>query len=687
MRLLTFCIILFNYLHSLSFCSTLPPEHYIAREVQKHIIWNASAPEGKQAYVVFRKTIDFPAAPVEAVLRVFADTRYTLWINGAYVERGPCRFDPKHPEYDVIPVTRYLAQGRNVIAILVHHYAINSFTEWYLQCARMMHHRPGLTARLDAKCADGASLTLETDESWKTSKNTRYLPSPGTYSSVYDNIDARRDDGDWSARDYNDSRWDQAVAADGSEWGLLSPRSIPLLREEEVKPLRLVRGGASGLPPGTDALRLRLSLSAGAEIIVDAGRVIQGYAVIGMDAGEGAVLEIDYASRFFETGGKPNIVMFGLDETPRTNRYITRAGSQSYMGGDTFGFRYLVIRAASGETVIRSITIIERRYPFVRLGAFSSSDSLLDRIWNVCVNTIEVCSEDAYVDCADRERAQWIADGYLVNYPVSRSALAASEGGEKYSYADPRLLRNMLRQMALGQLPDGRLQPMRPSDYPALNTHGVIDDYSCLWVQAVRELYDRTGDDATVRELWPVLVKTLDYFLGRRSERGLVRGMEFVYFNNPLIYKICEGATINAFIYRSLSDAAYLGGIIGDTPAAVRFRKAAAALKESYNGFLWNKSEQTYNGALFEDSTAAPTAHAALLALYYDLVPDDKYDKVFEYLLAHFEKEKPFPYTYRFFFHVLYRREKEKYDRLVLDTIRKKWAHMADYETQTTSED
>jgi hypothetical protein len=28
--------------------------------------------------------------------------RYMLWINGRYVERGPCRFVPAHPEYDTL---------------------------------------------------------------------------------------------------------------------------------------------------------------------------------------------------------------------------------------------------------------------------------------------------------------------------------------------------------------------------------------------------------------------------------------------------------------------------------------------------------------------------------------------------------------------------------------------------------
>lgn len=86
------------------------------------MVWVASVPTGRQAYVVFRKTFALAETPVAATLRIFADSRYILWINGHYVGRGPCRFDPKRPEYDVLDVTLHLQAGRNAVAVLVHHY-------------------------------------------------------------------------------------------------------------------------------------------------------------------------------------------------------------------------------------------------------------------------------------------------------------------------------------------------------------------------------------------------------------------------------------------------------------------------------------------------------------------------------------------------------------------------------------
>ena len=279
--------------------------------------------------------------------------------------------------------------------------------------------------------------------------------------------------------------------------------------------------------------------------------------------------------------------------------YIARGGRQRWMTGDTWGGRYLALTVRSGKVVLHDFVAVDRTYPFTRPSRFRCGDPVLEKIWDIGVTTVEVCSEDAHVDCADRERAQWMADGFMMGWPVSRVALAGpGEGGLRY--ADGRLLANMLRHVAFSQLPDGRLQPMRPSEYPPNLKHGVIDDYSCLWVQAVRDLYDTRGHESLLRELWPTVITSMDYFLRRRTERGLVNGMEFVYFNNPLAYEVCEGTTLNCYVHRSLEDAAYLGGIMGDHATADRFMQAADNLARAINTHLWDETAGSYHGGILD---------------------------------------------------------------------------------------
>lgn len=680
-----------------------------AHRLQRAFVWSQADAPNQQVFAVFRKSIVLEDAPVKAVLRIFADTRYLLWINDNYIVRGPCRFDPKRPEYDRLDVTKQLRNGKNVIAVLVHAAAyVDDYTKgdparnFALQSARVMAHRPGLAAELDI-----ASSIYSTDPSWRCTAETQYLPAPPTYSSWFDNIDARRNDGGWTRTDFDDSSWPSAIPLSTNECGPLQPRSIPLLCEEEILSLKLIDAKPAAITPGPLTKHLPMELSSGSEIVVDCGRQSQAYCVMHFEAEVGSRIEMQSAVRFYDS--KRILADAGFTANLRVNRYTAREGPQVYMSTDTFGMKYLAIRVVSGRIKLRNLTAVVRRYPFTRLGSFKSSDMLLDTIWQICVNTIEVCSEDAHVDCADRERAQWMADGYIVGYGVSRVVLAGPGDSGSSRYADSRLLRNMLRHVALSQLPDGRLQPMRPSNYPAYAMHGVINDYSCLWVQAVAEIYRRDGDLGFVREVWPVLIKALNYYLRRVTDLGLLYASEFVYFNNPLIYVDCEGATLNAYFHRSLMDAAVLANAVRDTSNAERFASAAQQLHAAYNHHLWDEGAGSYRGAIVRpvtvpkdtpptfsrpnplpvdsDNRTSTTGHAAMMALYYDMVPVGNTARVLAAMRRQLPSEHPFPYSCFFWLDVLYRQDTEEMDREALSMIRARWEHMTQYETGTTSED
>ena len=97
------------------------PSDAAGRRLQSAMIWSPTVPSGTQAYVAFRKTFELPGPVAPSVLHLFADSRYMLWVNGAYVLRGPCRFNPKRPEYDSVDLRPFMKQGGNTLVVLVHH--------------------------------------------------------------------------------------------------------------------------------------------------------------------------------------------------------------------------------------------------------------------------------------------------------------------------------------------------------------------------------------------------------------------------------------------------------------------------------------------------------------------------------------------------------------------------------------
>jgi alpha-L-rhamnosidase len=667
-------------------CPTVAPAADPAGEqLQQAMIW--AAPTSQRTYVVFRKRVQLPAAPRRAELRLFADSRYILWINGRYVERGPCRFDPVAPEYDTLEVTQYLTQGNNVLAVLVHrcYDKVGGAPAASLN-GRIMAHSPGLAAALELTGADGLTRVVRSDASWRTSTQNRFAPSPAdrwepTWASLLDRIDARRDEGDWTAAESDDSAWQAAVPIDGKRWGPLRPRRIPLLRETEIGPLSVVqwsRGGdLRGEPPIAELLPLEMK--AGDRLVLDAGRFVQAYSIVDLEADAGSTLEFEYAQTFRTNGNQPG-GSYGL-----VNHYTARAGRQTYLAGDTFGCKYVVVRLTAGRARLLRVKLINRLYPFDVVGKFVSSDPLLDEIWRIGVDTIQTCSEDAYVDCATRERVEWLADAVMVAYPISRLTMAGRGPNGKPCYSDPRLFGNLLRHVGQSLQPDGRVKAHHPSD--RWDIHGYIEDYSCLWIQGLRTWHDNTGDLELVREAWPAATAQLKWFLDRRTERGLVRAREFVYFGNPLLYQVCEGATLNAFLARALADAADLARLLGRGDQQRQYAEAGQAICKAINTHLWNEAAGAYHGAIQDGRKTPPTVHAAAICLYFDVVPAERQKQVQQWFSAHVEREGCLPYQHAFYFEVFARMDTDAADRYALDLIRKRWAPMARYETKTTWEE
>jgi hypothetical protein len=662
-----------------------------AGELQQAFIWSPSSPYGKQAYVVFRKTFSLQESPKSAVLNLFADSRYILWINGKYVNRGPCRFDPIGPDYDVLDVTPFLQSGENVIAILVHHYHDGKPTDCGDSFAgRMMRHVPGLTASLEIADSKGGKQLLRTDNTWRSSAENRFGPSAASWTSIPDNIDARRDSGDWTAASFNDSTWEKAVSIDGKQWGTLRARHIPLLRETEVQPLYLVQKQTDAANVQTFGDKpenakqelskvLPIELSPGNQIVIEADRFVQAYSILDMEADAGSQLELFYGESFYSTGNKPE----GW-QSVGLNHYVAKQGRQTYMSGDTYGHKYMAIRCTSGKVKLLGIKLVNRVYPFDVVGTFSCNDPLVNDIWQLGVRTVQVVSEDAYVDCATRERVEWLGDSVMVSYPLSRATMAGQGSDDKLTYSDPRLFGNTLRHTGQSVQPDGRVKAHHPSN--RWDIHGYIEDYSCIWIQGLHTWNQHTGDLTLVQEMWPAVTSQLKWFLDHRSERGLVLAREFTFFGNPLAYKVCEGATLNAFVVLALNDAAEMAKLLGKADQQREYADAAAAIQNAINKNLWDDAAKTYHGSVMNGEKTPPTAHAAAICLFCNVVPAEYRKSVESWLVANIGSNEFQPFQYAYCFEDLARMHSEAADRAALTVIRQRWVGMTQFETKTTWE-
>jgi len=67
----------------------------------------------------FRNTVDLATKPTSFIVRVSADSRYRLFVNGSSVSVGPARGDLLHWRYETVDLAPYLHAGRNVLAAVV----------------------------------------------------------------------------------------------------------------------------------------------------------------------------------------------------------------------------------------------------------------------------------------------------------------------------------------------------------------------------------------------------------------------------------------------------------------------------------------------------------------------------------------------------------------------------------------
>lgn len=797
-----------------------------AARLQASMIWSPESPGGTQAYVAFRKEFDLAKPPASADFHLFADSRYLLWVNGKQVLRGPCRFNPKRPEFDSTDLAPHLREGRNSIVVLVHHYPATN--------GRIMRHEPGLTALLEI---DGNEF-LRSDPSWRCSPNTEYRPSPGAWSSIPDVIDGRVRPGEWTRPGFDDSAWQAATPVDGNTWGSMHARSIPLPRESELPDVQLkpgeypiaerlpielsttdtrpwnypggfigkwmwapgaaktvwfktvwsnagfgvgqgcdlrvlcdnrftlylngrpvatsddvatgwtgkldvadgdvitieaedleqgdhsaglfvsmLNGGnavlgtadflATSTPPPSDwktspelsgfsqlsptnVHPAHIGPAAGTQsFVLDLGRMAMAYPTIELEADEGSVLQLQYALR--HVNGEP-AETYGVGTT-----YTARAGRQSFVAADQWCARYVTVSCLAGRVKILGFKMIDRRYPFERVGSFKSSDPFLDRLWEMSVNTIECTSDDAYGSDA-RERNEWVQDAAKASFNTTRVATAGPGINGTKIHSDPRLLRNVLRHAALSQIDDGSLLGTFPTDRGREDPHYIIEDYNCQWVEALKTYFDATGDKHFVREMWPQLVKLMDGFLKQVTPRGLLLAREYTSFDNPLAYITCEGATINSFFHQALRDSATLARAIGELDQARSYTSAADSLHDAFNRHFWLPDEGAYRAGILGEESLAPSAHAQLLALHYGLVPDEREDSTRRWFLAHYKNPSGFhcgsnpdsaqmiagksgigmPIMFHWVFHELYRMDQPASDQEVMDQMRSRWKYMVE---------
>lgn len=337
-------------------------------------------------WLAFRKEINLTRKPEKALVNIAVDSKYWLWVNGELavfeggVKRGPTPTDTYFDEVDIAP---FLSEGKNSLTILV----------WYFGKDGFSHKSSGKAGLLFQSQIDGQWVL--SDQSWLSAIHPSYESTGNPHPNFRlpeSNIryDARNSLGDWTALDYKQSGAWKAAKEYGfppvAPWNGLHSRVIPQWRN-------------SGLINYENQLALPV-ISDGTPIICNlpANIHITPYFEIEAQAG----LEIGIQTDNYMGGGTSNV----------RAEYVTRQGIQTY---ESLGWMngHKVIYSFPAGVKILALKYRETGFGTENAGRFQCSDPFFNKMWQKAQRTLYVTMRDTYMDCPDRERAQWWGDAVI----------------------------------------------------------------------------------------------------------------------------------------------------------------------------------------------------------------------------------------------------------------------------------
>ncbi len=209
--------------------------------------------EGEESPLNFwlraRRVFHCPLEIQRATLLLSADSRYELFLNGAWLGVGPIRAYPWAYSYDQYDITSWLQRGgENALAVRVVHWGDFSF--------QYVRGRGGLLCELILTLADGSEQRVSSDSSWRVSPDPAFTRATMRIAPQFgfeEHYDACQAEGDWTMPGFVDERW-QAAKAIGpvgtGPWQHLTPRPIPFLTRDDVFPTRVLAAELAQPLPG-----------------------------------------------------------------------------------------------------------------------------------------------------------------------------------------------------------------------------------------------------------------------------------------------------------------------------------------------------------------------------------------------------------------------------------------------------
>ena len=287
--------------------------------------------------------------------------------------------------------------------------------------------------------------------------------------------------------------------------------------------------------------------------------------------------------------------------------------------GEVLPFRYCGLEGYNGEIADSDAVRIAVNHPFNdNVSSFSSSDTILNQVWDLCKYSMKATSFSGFFVDGDRERIPYEGDALinqLTYYCVDNHYSIARVTAE-------HLIKN-----------------------PTWPTEWILETLLIAWND-----YMYTGDDSFIKKYYNDLKNKTLYYMQNSKDHLLHTGIPItktadkqkVYFKGGEIQDIIDwpsherdsytikncNTVVNVLHYKALDILSQIALTIGNQEEHEQYKKAAQLTKHSIDSLMHNES------GLYIDATDSKhcSLHANMFPLAFGMVEEQHSDTIKKFI-------------------------------------------------------
>ncbi len=499
-----------------------------------------------------------------------------LFINGKRI--GDHVLDPgwtnykKTILYTTYDVTNNFREGENAIGVMLGrgNYGMLAIDHWGFYKKGGYIGQPKLICRFKITYADGSEDNIVSDLSWKVTGGPIIYDGPHM-GEIYD---ATKEVKGWNDVGINDSSWDNVQPAPSPGGALKAQLIQPIRVVKTWKPLKVEERGWVQW--------------------ADAGTQMAGWIRLKVNAPKGTKIDIYY-------GENENPQDYGQAGGYQQMAYIAK-GEKNEIAECHFsykGFRYVNIVGHPGTLTKDDIEICQVNSDIDQAGSFSSSDTTLNAIHRICMQSVISNLYSIPTDCPHREKNGWMGDAVTgMEYAMANYDLGA-------------LLTKYTRDIFDTQDSVGRMSVIAPDNNYAT---GLSPLWSSAAIHIPWYMYNYYGDTRLFEIYWgkmKLFTQSVWKYNGVEGKPGIFTDV-LADWSSPHGNISEEGpevyTTMNFFLV--LKRMSYMANVLGKKGDAIAFQQQAAIVKEAIYKYCFDKSKAFFGGIKSSGYRQGPNAMA-----------------------------------------------------------------------------